>query len=192
MNKQFSVWFGLLLTLFFVGWVPVHATVVKAFEFDGLCETATTIVYVKCTARDHVQFPDRDGIFTQTRFEVLEVVKGQAGAEIVLVLPGGEWEGRHMTVPGMPQFFPGEETVLFLSEPDDFGSPWPVGLGQGCYGVQMNEGEGRQVFLMSGHTPLPSGVLTKPAQLSKMALGEFVAAVRKVLKMPEENPVSEQ
>ena len=69
MNKQFSVWFGLLLTLFFVGWGAVHATVVKAFEFDGLCETATTIMYVKCTARDHVQFPDRDGIFTQTRFD---------------------------------------------------------------------------------------------------------------------------
>jgi hypothetical protein len=92
----------------------------------------------------------------------------------------------------MPQFLPGEETVLFLSEPDDFGSPWPVGLGQGCYGVKMNEGEGRQVYLMSGHTPLPAGVLAKPAQGSKMGLGVFVAAVRKVLKMPERSSVSEQ
>ena len=181
-----------MLTLCFVGWASVQATKVKAFVFDGLCETAKTIVHVKCLSRDYVQFPDRDGIFTQTRFEVLEVVKGQAGAEIVLVLPGGQWEGRRMTVPGMPQFLPGEETVLFLSEPDDFGSPWPVGLGQGCYGVQMNEGEGRQVSLMSGYTPLPSSVLAKPAQGSKMALGEFVAAVRKVLKMPEGNSILEQ
>ncbi|MDP6037058.1 MAG: hypothetical protein QGG64_00750 [Candidatus Latescibacteria bacterium] len=190
MNKQSFVTFGLLLC--FVGWGQVHATQVKAFAFDGLCETAQTIVHVKCLARDNVQFPDRDGIFTQTRFEVLELVKGQAGAEIALVLPGGEWEGRRMTVPGMPQFLPGEETVLFLSEPDDFGSPWPVGLGQGCYGVKMNEGEGRQVYLMSGHTPLPAGVLAKPAQGSKMGLGVFVAAVRKVLKMPERSSVSEQ
>ena len=173
------------LMLMAMGWTPVWATTVKTFVFEEMCETAQTIVYVKCLARDNAVFADREGIFTQTRFKIMEVVKGQADSEMVLTLPGGEWEGQRMYVPGMPQFVVGQETVLFLSKRDNFGSPWPMGLGQGCYAVQVGEGGNRQVRLR--HVPLPPEVRSKPAQAqtSHMGLDNFLTAVREVLNVNE-------
>lgn len=180
------------LMLMAMGWTPAWATTVKTFVFEEMCETAQTIVYVKCLARDNAVFADRKGIFTQTRFKIMEVVKGQADSEMVLTLPGGEWEGQRMHVPGMPQFVAGQETVLFLSKRDDFGSPWPMGLGQGCYAVQVSEGGNRQVMLR--HVPLPPEVRSKPAQArtSHMELGDFLTAVREVLNLNQQEAPSEQ
>ena len=180
------------LMLMAMAWTPAWATSVKTFVFEEMCETAQTIVYVKCLTRENAVFADREGIFTQTRFRVMEVVKGQADSEMVLTLPGGEWDGQRMRVPGMPQFLAGQETVLFLSKRDGFGSPWPVGLGQGCYAVQVDEGGDRQVMLR--HVPLPPGVRSKPAQAqtSHMELGDFLTAVREVLNLNEREEPSEQ
>ena len=182
------------LMLMAMGWTPVWATTVKTFVFEEICETAQTIVYVKCLGRENAVFAGRKGIYTQTRFRVMEVVKGRADTEMVLTLPGGEWEGQRMRVPGMPQFVAGQETVLFLSKRDDFGSPWPMGLGQGCYGVQVGEDGKRLVRFKQGHTPLPPSVRSKPAQArtSHMELRDFLTAVREVLNVNEREEPSEQ
>ncbi len=180
------------LMLMAIGWTPAWATTVKTFVFEEMCETAQTIVYVKCLTRENAIFADREGIFTQTRFKIMEVVKGRADTEVVLTLPGGEWDGQRMRVPGMPQFVVGQETVLFLSKRDNFGSPWPMGLGQGCYAVQVDEGGNRQVRLR--HVPLPPGVRSKPAQArtSHMELGDFLTAVREVLNLNEREEPAEK
>lgn len=157
------------------------ATTVKPFAFDGLCGTAQTIAYVRCIETGSMVYPDREGIFTQTRFEVLEVVKGIAGSELVLVLPGGTFHGRRMEVFGMPRFAVGQETVLFLSEPDAHGFPWPVGLGQGCYGVAVEAEGSRQVAVGEG-TPLPAGARGKLAVSQRMELGAFLGLVRQVVQ----------
>ena len=183
------------LVLMALAATPATATTVKAFAFEEICETAQTIVHVQCLARENAVFPNRKGIFTQTRFRVLNVVKGQADSEMVLVLPGGEWEGHRTYVPGIPQFAAGKETVLFLSKTDNFGSPWPVGLGQGCYPVQVDEDENRRVRLVQGHTPLPPDVRAKPADNTSpidMSLRDFLDAVREVLDLPKNDPPSEQ
>ena len=185
MNKRLFA--GLMLMA--MGWTPAWATTVKTFGFEEMCETAQTIVHVQCLARKNAVFADREGIFTQTRFKVVEVVKGRADSEMVLTLPGGEWNGRHMHVPGMPQFVAGQETVLFLSKRDDFGSPWPMGLGQGCYGVQVGEDGKREVSLKQ-----PPNVRSKPAQArtSHMALRDFLTTVREVLNVNQREAPSEQ
>ena len=184
------------LVLMAIGTAPVAATTVKTFAFEEICETAQTIVHVRCLARENAVFPNRKGVFTQTRFRVLKVVKGQADAdsEMALVLPGGEWEGQRTYVPGIPQFAAGKETVLFLSKTDKFGSPWPVGLGQGCYPVQVDEGENRRIRLVQGHTPLPPDVRAKPATASHtdMSLRDFLDAVRDVLDLPKDDSPSKQ
>lgn len=179
MARLFAVLIGLCLFL-----CKAEATTVVPFVFDGLCETAQTVVYVRCVSNQSAVFPDREGIFTQTRFAVLDVVKGSVGSELTLVLPGGEWQGQKMMVSGVPQFVVGQETVLFLSEPDDHGSPWPVGLGQGCYGVQVSDDGSRHVR-MTQKTPSPPGVLSKPAQSKVVGLNEFLGLVRKVNRVSE-------
>lgn len=159
-----------------------EATTVKPFAFEGLCETARSIVHVRCLEKQSLTIPDRDGVFTQYRFEVVERVKGDAEQELVLVLPGGQIDGRHMEVLGMPKFVPGQETVLFLSEEDAHGSPWPVGLGQGCYGITVGEDGTRQVVFETHH-PKDVAHRSKPAFQNKVSLQIFVGTIRDVLKI---------
>ena len=111
--------------------VPAGATSVVQFSFDSLCETAEKIAHVTCVSSEVVE--EEDGIRTRTRFKVVESVKGTFGDEIEIALPGGALGDRRVTIAGIPSFKAGEETVLFLSGPDRIGSPWPVGLGQGCW-----------------------------------------------------------
>lgn len=162
------------------------ATTVKPFVFDGLCGTAQTIAHVRCVESVSLTYPDREGLFTRTRFEVLQAVKGVPGRELVLVLPGGTVQGRRMEVFGIPRFEIGQETVLFLSEPDAFGFPWPVGLGQGCYGVEASA-EGTRHVAMGEGVPLPPGVLGKPATPAHMELGGFLDLVRQRIQAAPEN-----
>lgn len=162
---------------------PAGATSVVRFEFDSLCTKAQTVAYVRCTGTESFLEEDRGQIVTRSRFEVLEPVKGEPGAEIVLTLPGGTAEGRTTYVPGVPRFFEGEETVLFLSGPDRYGSPWPMGLGQGCYRVRAPEDGRNQVQLQAGVTPLPDGALFKPTSSRPfdVSLQVFLNRIRQTL-----------
>ncbi len=160
----------------------VGATTVKPFAFEGLCETAQSIVHVRCLEKQSLTIPDRDGIFTQYRFEIVTPVKGVTEKELVLVLPGGKVDGHHMEVLGMPKFIIGQETVLFLSEKDAYGSPWPVGLGQGCYDITL-EDNGERLVVFERHHPIDAVHRSKPAIRNKVALQTFIGTIREVLKM---------
>lgn len=158
-----------------------QATTVKKFAFDGLCETAKTIVHVRCTKKESLKLSDRGGIFTKYNFDVIEVVKGNAEGTLVLLLPGGQLEGIRTEIAGMPQFLAGQETVLFLSEEDAQGSPWPVGLGQGCYGVSVGADGNRQV-MMGSQNPTDPTVRSKPGIKNRVGLQLFMDQIRGVLK----------
>jgi len=160
------------------------ATTVVRFEFDSLCMKAESIVYVRCVQTK--SFRDNDRIVTQSRFEVIEHVKGIKDTEVVLTLPGGQVEEGRLHIPGIPRFKPGETLVLFLSKPDVFGSPWPMGLGQGCYRALEETHEDASILLHSGLTPLPSGVVSKAAaqESFKIPLRQFLSQVRSTLESP--------
>jgi hypothetical protein len=184
MNPLFCAFMGLMFLPF-----SSDATTVKSFAFNGLCESARTIAHVRCLDRQSQPIPGRDGIFTQYRFGVIEVVKGSAEEEIVMVLPGGELAGRHTEVPGMPQFVPGQETVLFLSQKDAFGSPWPIGLGQGCYFVSVGE-EGIRKVMFDQYNTIDPATRSKPSMPTKIALPSFLSTIREILKI-ESTPESQ-
>lgn len=140
-----------------------EATTVMRFGFDSLCERAETIAHVQCVSRASFMDDVRAEIVTRHRFRVIAPVKGSPGDEIVLTLPGGTAEGQRLHIPGIPEFGVDEEAVLFLTGPDRHGSPWPLGLGQGCYRVLEAQDGHARVRLQPGATPLPSGALFKPA-----------------------------
>ncbi len=166
----------------------VSATSVVQFSFDSLCETSAKIAHVKCVGSRSIVA--KDGIRTETRFVVTEGIKGEIGREIVIALPGGQVGDSRVSVPGMPIFQEGDETVLFLSGPDGTGSPWPVGLGQGCYQVLTEESGDRSVRLQRGCTPIPEGALFKPAssQPYKVGLRTFIDKVRETAGTSVSNP----
>ena len=145
-------------------WIPqAEATTVERFAFDSLCERAETIAHVRCVSANSFMDDGRGEIVTRHRFRVVAPVKGNPGGEIVLTLPGGTADGRRLYIPGIPEFGVDEEVVLFLTGPDRHGSPWPLGLGQGCYRILGAQDGHAQVRLQQGSTPLPAGALFKPA-----------------------------
>ena len=162
------------------------ATTIVRFGFDSLCVRSETIALVRCVD----SFPLRDDatgrIYTQTRLEVLRPIKGNPDALIVLTLPGGRLDEETTVVPGIPQFVPGEETVVFLTARDARGSPWPLGLDQGCYRARSAGPEERHVILQAGVTPLPDGALFKPASHKPfpVSLNRFIEEIERVLPGP--------
>jgi hypothetical protein len=178
-RSEFTMRFRVLMimALLVTQSAAVSATSVVAFSFDSLCETSARIAHVKVLGSRSIEVDG--GIRTETRFQVFEGIKGESGEEIVIALPGGRVGDKRTTVPGMPRFTEGEETILFLSGPDGMGSPWPVGLGQGCYRVTSTSGD-RTVRLQSGVTPIPEGTLYKRAtsQPYQVGLKSFLQTVR--------------
>ncbi len=162
---------------------PARATTVVRFAFDSLCVRAQTIAYVRCMDIESFLDEERGQILTRSRFQVMESMKGTPGREIVLTLPGGTVDGHTAYVPGIPRFSPGEETVLFLTGPDRYGLPWPMGLGQGCYPVRTAEEGETRIQLQAGVTPLPDGALFKPVSSHPfdVSLQAFLSRIRQTL-----------
>ena len=182
-----SASYGLKLLLLTLVWVPpASATSVVRFEFDSLCVQSKTIAVVRCLQQEPILEENRGGVYTRTRFEVLHTLKGDPGSEFALTLPGGSTNGQNMYVPGIPQFRPGEQVVIFLSEPDSYGSPWPMGLGQGCYRTRNGEDGTTEVLLEYGSTPLPRDAFYK--QSSRRPFGveleRFLTQIRSVVEQP--------
>ena len=175
---RMAVFLGLIL----VGSIELEATSVISFSFDSLCVRADRIIHVRCVDSQSYLDADQNRIVTKTRLSVLETVKGESANDLDLTLPGGIVEGRQLTVIGMPTFRVGEETVVFLSIPDEYGSPWPMGLGQGYYSVRIGAEGGRYVPLNTG-VPLPEGVRSKPgiSESQELPLQEFLTEVRRAL-----------
>ena len=163
--------------------VRVHATSVVRFAFDTLCVQAETIAHVRCEAVESFRQGERGDIFTRTRLKILAPIKGNPGSTLVLTLPGGSIAGQRLAVSGIPRFVPGEETVIFLSQPGAQGSPWPMGLRQGCYRVRLTRGGERNIVLRPGVTPLPKGRLYKPTsnQAFSVPLSRFLVEVQQTL-----------
>ncbi len=166
------------------------ATTVVRFPFDSLCVRAETIAHVQVVDKQSFRDERRGEIVTRTVFKVLRSVKGGAAQEIAITLPGGRVEGQRLRVPGMPEFTPQQEAVLFLTGSAGRGSPWPVGLGQGCYDVLAGD-QGRQVVLQANVTPIPNGPLFKPSSHRpfRVSLDDFLAQVNAVLSSSDSQTV---
>ena len=162
------------------------ATSLVRFAFDSLCVQAASIAYVRCAESRSFLDEERGEVVTRTRLEVLASIKGDPGGEIVLTLPGGEVDGRGYALLGVPRFRPGDERVVFLSGEGAHGSPWPIGLGQGCYRVGVGKDGGVVVSLQAGVTPLPEGAAFKPSSHRRfeVPLQSFLDRIRQVLSPP--------
>jgi len=91
---------------------PVLATTLKRMSLPDLSRAAHTIVRARCVANSTRW--DTGEIWTFTTFDVEEIWKRSAPAQITVRLLGGKSGNFTSTVSGVPRFAPGEELVLFL------------------------------------------------------------------------------
>jgi len=154
------------------------ATVVEAMDLERMIELSDVIVHAR-VMRVAPQAERKHGyVFTEVELQVREVVKGEAGGRLTLLLPGGTLDGVRYSIPATSSFEPGEEMVLFLSR-------WrehlvQVAVGVGKLRVDRSDPETPRVFDLS------RGVAMRPA-----AGGGQLGMVERMPDLPLEDFMTE-
>jgi hypothetical protein len=115
------------------------ATTLSRLRFDELATQATAVARLRCIA---VESRRQDGeIWTETRFEAVEVNKGLLPGVVSVQMLGGSLGNLHSRVEGVPAFRPGEEVYLFLWGHE--GEPFRVlGWSQGTFRIKRDDRTG--------------------------------------------------
>jgi hypothetical protein len=129
-------------TALFMLCVPLLGTTAVELSDQALAVGADLIVIGECAGLQSVWV---DGVLvTQATVRVSEVLKGTAGDEVVVTLPGGADANRKfpiaMTYAGAPQLRVGEQTFLFLNSDETYGAT-VSGFSQGKFSIIDDGGE---------------------------------------------------
>ncbi len=124
----------------------VTGSTVQLLSNDDLVARSTSIVRGKVISE--IGMVRRSNIYTNYRVQVLEVLKGTAGGQIEVAVPGGVAQGYREIVSGAPKLTTGTEYVLFLwTSPS--GLTQILGLSQGMF-FSMKQTDGSMMALRPG------------------------------------------
>jgi len=116
----------------------VSASTVQLLSNDDLVARSTSIVRGKVLSESGML--RRSTIYTNYKFQVTEVLKGTANAQIDVAVPGGVAQGLREIVSGAPRLQVGTEYVLFLWTSQS-GLTQILGLAQGLFlSIQQADG----------------------------------------------------
>ncbi len=164
------------------GCATLGATTLRRMSLDELTSVSQTIARVRCMESESRLAGGQ--IWTWTRFEVIELLKGQAPAQITVRLIGGRAGRITATVDGVPRFRQGENVILFL-EMTRAGDWTIVSWVQGTFRVRLEtpsgaesvsqDSSGLAIFDPATRQFLPGGVRRLP-------LAEFRSRVRDAIE----------
>ena len=162
--------------------LPLLATVVLYVPLEEQAKTAEIIVVAAAGQGQSNWDAGGQLIFTDTRFEVQETVKGTVTGGVTTRQIGGTVGHIAQSVSGSPQFVSGRSYVLFL-EPRPDGYYRVVGFNQGCYPVLTGRDGKRKVSpsLAGAEGVKLLGAAGAAAALPE-PLADFLARVRACLK----------
>ena len=89
-----------------------NATTLVRLPFEDLAQQSTAVARLRCLGSES-RWDGRE-IWTETRFEVLELDKGLLPGLVTVRMLGGRSGHLHSRVDGVPMFRSGEEVYLFL------------------------------------------------------------------------------
>lgn len=131
-----------LLLIGMLGASPAEATLVVQLDLPELIERAELIVEAEVTDLRSLKLEGT--LFTRVRLRVYRELKGQAGDEIHILLPGGVDVEREVPVAtlwaGQPRLDVARTYLLFLQRPDA-SEPYHtlVGFSQGRFEIRYDE-----------------------------------------------------
>ncbi len=149
-----------LWILFIIGMaliaVVARGTTLVRLRFQDLVSNSSAIARVRCVGAD-VRL-ERNEIWTDTVFHLVESEKGALPFSIIVRQPGGKFQNLQSHVEGSPEFRPGEEVYLFLA-----GSPGHyfhlVGWSQGTFRIHRDPRTGLETVTQdSAETPVYDAV----------------------------------
>jgi hypothetical protein len=115
-----------------LGAALTNATTLMPLRFEELAQESTAVARLRCLGSESRW--DRGEIWTETRFEVVELDKGLLPGLVTVRMMGGSFGHLHSRVDGVPAFRTGEEVYLFLWRRQ--GEPYSVlGWTQGTFRI---------------------------------------------------------
>jgi hypothetical protein len=90
----------------------IRATTLARLSLDQLGAGSDAVARVRCAGAESRW--ENGSIWTVTKFDIVETLKGRLPREITVRLPGGRVGHLTATVDGTPKFNPGVEAVVFL------------------------------------------------------------------------------
>ena len=155
-----------------------RASVLRYLSLEDQCDMAEVIVVARATGQSAEWDDNRLRIYTDTRFEVEQTVKGDVAGVIIVRQLGGQVGDIGMSVAGSPVFLEGERYVLFLNIRPD-GKYRVVGFSQGCYPVVTGAGgKARVMPNMAASTGAYFVDGPRGKALSTQSLEEFLGRIR--------------
>ncbi len=126
-----------MLSLFLLVATPATATIVQALGVEQMAREADVVVHGRVTERTAAWNEGKSRIYTVTKVEILDPLKGPhtAGAVIQIRQLGGTVDGIGQTVVGNATLKVGEEVLLFLDHDPAKGLHYVVGMAQGKFAV---------------------------------------------------------
>lgn len=174
--------FSLPLILFVA--LAAGATTLARMSLEELAGAAEVIARVRCL--DSESRWEAGEIWTFTRFEVVETLKGTAPRLLTVRLLGGRAGHSVSLVEGVPRFRSGEEAVLFLerSRADSFSvTSWV----QGTFRIRRNAQTGEETVTQDSSRFAvldPATQRFAAAGVRKLPLAEFRRRLAEALERP--------
>jgi hypothetical protein len=115
--------------------ITANATTLSRLRFEELAGQATAVARLRCLGVRSLW--ENGEIWTETRFETLELNKGLLPGVVSVRMLGGNIGNLHSRIEGVPSFRPGEEAYIFLWGQE--GKPFRVlGWSQGTFRIRRD------------------------------------------------------
>jgi hypothetical protein len=163
-------------------------TTVKQFSLKSLTKNAVTVAWVHCD--NTVPTLINNELYTNYEFTVIETIKGLHTPKLKLSLPGGNFQGQHYQIVGMPIFSPGTYELLFLTHAAPEKSAWPIGLYQGAARIISDKNGVDHVFfrqkphLTKTLTPSKLTVMSQNKRYNGTQLSNVLTHIRSLISDP--------
>jgi len=151
----------ILIAIFFLSCTAksVQSTVMLKQGLGDLVKRAETIFQGKVRGISHEWNSDKTMIFTTVRVSTERILKGPGDLkEIVVRQPGGMIGDKGVKVSGYPDFFDGEEVILFVepfeSKGIHSGKHRVVGMAQGKFRIETDPATAQKIVRPSGEMPI--------------------------------------
>lgn len=130
------------------------ATSLLPISLEQLSTRATLIIYGEVVSNQVKKDEPHGHIVTFTEFNIIELIKGNAGDSHTIKQIGGSLKESNirLRIHGVPEFVTGKEYVVFLPEKSQRGFSSPLGLHQGAFSVESINGE---KIVSNGSKPAP-------------------------------------
>ena len=114
--------------------LAAQATLVPALNLRSLIDQSEIIAHGRVTHFWAAWDSAHKYIWTHYRLEIIDLVRGNAGASVTVSEPGGSLDGVNMRISGAPEYGVGETAIVFLYR-TPVGYLRATGFGQGKYTV---------------------------------------------------------